>query len=117
MAAKKWGPGYVYMMHAVGTTFYKIGHATNVEKRWYGIDAACPLPVVIVHKTYVTVQTEGEYYWHQLYRYQRVKGEWFNLSEGQVELFKLVKGPEPHAFGYQIFFLHRELTDSLDFLR
>lgn len=112
--AKKWGPGYVYMMHAVGTTFYKIGHATNVERRWYGIDSACPLPVVIIHKTYVDMQTEAEAYWHRIFRSLRVKGEWFNLTEGHVQLFKAVKDPNPHMFGYEIFYLNKELVNSLE---
>lgn len=112
--AKKWGPGYVYMMRAVGTNFYKIGHATNVEKRWYGIDAACPLPVIIIHKIHVDIQTEGETYWHRLFRKRRVKGEWFDLTEGHVELFKAVQGPNVDAFGYEVFFVNRELAMSLE---
>lgn len=112
MARKKWGPGYVYLMHAVGTTFYKIGHATNVEKRWYGIDQACPLPIVIVHKILVDVQTEGEAYWHRLFKKRRTKGEWFNLDNEHVELFKSIKGPDASAFGYEVWVLNRELVEK-----
>lgn len=113
MSVKKWGPGYVYLMRAEGTDFYKIGHATNVERRWYGIDAACPLPVVIIHKTYVDCQTEGERYWHRLYRKCRVKGEWFKLTENHVALFKAVNGPDVDAFGYEVFYLNSALVKSL----
>lgn len=112
-AKKKWGAGYVYMMHAVGTTFYKIGHATNVEKRWYGIDAACPLPVTIIHKTYFDNRIEAEAYWHRIFRSLRVKGEWFNLRQGHIDLFKSVTGPNASMISDEIMTTSRELFLSL----
>ena len=81
------GPGYVYLMHAVGTDMYKIGLSANPEKRAYKLDYESPHQIVLVHKLLVDRMRPIEDYFHQLFRDNRVKNEWFRLDEFEVNMF------------------------------
>lgn len=92
MTKKKRGPGYIYLIHAEGTPFYKIGHATNVRRRLYQIDHHNIHRCSLIHSMPVESQLEAEAWWHGIFYEAQIKGEWFELSEKQVKLFCSCEG-------------------------
>lgn len=92
MDRPQYGPGYVYLMHAVGTDMYKVGLSINPEKRAEKLDCESPHRVVLVHKILVDQMKRIEDYFHSLFRDNHVKGEWFRLDEFEVKMFCALDG-------------------------
>ena len=79
---------YVYIFAAGGklTGTYKIGRSTDVKKRLTAFNCY-PFDVHIV-KTYCTRYAKPlEEYLHERFSSQRVKNEWFELSNDDIALF------------------------------
>lgn len=78
--------GYVYLIE-FGSE-YKIGHSSNVERRFRELKTQMPYEGTIIH-TIETGDPEGiESYWHQYFSGKRLKGEWFKLSKEDIRYFK-----------------------------
>ena len=78
--------GYVYLMQ-FGSE-YKIGSSNNVERRFRELKTQMPYEGKIIH-TITTGDPEGiEAYWHQFFKNNRLKGEWFKLSMTEIRYFK-----------------------------
>lgn len=78
--------GYVYLMQFGNE--YKIGNASNVERRFRELKTQMPYEGKIIH-TISTGDPEGiEAYWHQYFADKRLKGEWFALSPSDVKYFR-----------------------------
>lgn len=77
--------GYVYLAKFEGR--YKIGQTTNLRRRKRELATGLPDELKIVH----TIQTDDpggvEAYWHKRFDDKRIKGEWFALDEGDVQVF------------------------------
>ena len=69
--------GTIYLLQAVGTSRYKIGYATNVEKRIKVLQTASPFPLWCIKAVPGTLKDEALL--HSMYRSQRVCGEWFEF--------------------------------------
>lgn len=80
-------PGYVYLMHAVGTEWYKIGFSVNPEQRSEALAAKAPYDVEIVHMVQVSDMRSVESYWHERFASKRVNGEWFTLDDDDIAEF------------------------------
>lgn len=78
--------GHIYLIHAKGTSRYKIGLTTRtVEKRLAELNSsqsAYPLQLIASAK-FPNVQ-EMEKNLHQKYRHSRVHGEWFEFSSREA---------------------------------
>lgn len=78
--------GYVYLMK-FGSE-YKIGTSNNVERRFRELKTQMPYKGDIIH-TITTGDPEGiERYWHDFFKENRLKGEWFHLNSKQIKYFK-----------------------------
>jgi len=80
--------GYIYlvMIDEVlnGSSYYKIGHATRVEKRLMDVSKYTPWTISLLHiiKTDDMGMLESDL--HHKYREFRMNGEWFRLSPAAV---------------------------------
>lgn len=79
--------GNVYVIHAKGTEFYKIGSTKSVARRLAGLSTSCPYPVEL----FMAIQTEDreaiESKVHLRFAANRRHGEWFHFTD--VELLDL----------------------------
>ena len=77
--------GYVYLISGGG--FYKIGWAKVTPKRHKEITAKLPFDTEVLH----TIKSDNaralESLWHRHFKGQRVRGEWFDLTNEDVAAF------------------------------
>ncbi len=78
--------GFIYLMKS--GRFYKIGKSGCVEKRNYEIGIKLPEDLEIIHKIKTDDPNGIETYWHKRFADKRKKGEWFDLSSGDIKAFK-----------------------------
>lgn len=83
-------PGYVYLLKSENG-YQKIGRSIDVEKRRVEIERDIPLRIDIEHCFHTKYYIAAEAYLHKKYDSQRVKYEWFRLSENQIEDIKSIK--------------------------
>ncbi|MBX3379534.1 MAG: GIY-YIG nuclease family protein [Phycisphaeraceae bacterium] len=79
-------PGFVYMMKS--GPLYKIGKALSVEARHKKLSTLMPEDLVILHRIQTDDSYGVEYYWHKRFATKWVKGEWFNLNDDDVKVFR-----------------------------
>jgi hypothetical protein len=81
-------PGWVYLIHATGTSRFKIGFASSPDKRLVQLSEQSPFPLTMVC-SYPSADAKGsESFWHKLFEQKRVHGEWFELTDEQVLAFR-----------------------------
>jgi hypothetical protein len=81
-------PGWVYLIHAIGTSRFKIGFASSPDKRLVQLSEQSPFPLTMVC-SYPSADAKGsESLWHKLFEQKRVHGEWFELTDEQVLAFR-----------------------------
>lgn len=90
MKVKKFGPGFVYLMHAGGTKLYKIGQSADQNRRLLKLNYDYPMGISLIHVIPVTNMKESESYLHRVFRDKRVKGEWFELNEFEISTINLL---------------------------
>ncbi len=78
--------GFVYLYKGEG--FYKIGRSNNVERRDREIKLQLPFKVELIHTIETSDPPRTEKYWHNHFKSKRLNGEWFQLSNSDVLLFK-----------------------------
>jgi len=91
------GVAGVYCFKAVGSSFVKIGVATDIKKRWVSINAANPLGVLIVASLPGAYELEKKL--HKKFGDRRVKGtEWFRDRTGSIQRWfkKEAKAPKQY---------------------
>lgn len=69
--------GFVYFVYAGGRI--KIGYATDVAARMYGIATHCPLPATLLLT--ITGSLEDEEFLHEMFEDDQANLEWFTLSD------------------------------------
>ena len=74
-------PGYVYLIHAEGSDFFKIGKSINPDKRLLQIAPKMPFGTRFVKIWRTNFMSMAETMLHEKYKSQRANGEWFQLSE------------------------------------
>lgn len=77
---------YVYLIRDVSVTgAYKIGLTTKPSRRLIDFIVKLPFRVHIVHVQEVSDSRIAETYLHRTYKQKHVDGEWFMLSDDEVE--------------------------------
>lgn len=79
--------GTVYVV-SDGRGHFKIGKTTNLEKRIQGLSCGLPFDLIVVHRYQTLTMSKEEARWHAFFSEKRVRGEWFLLSEQDIELIK-----------------------------
>ncbi len=75
--------GYVYLLEGDGC--YKIGHARDPENRVETLKIQLPYPVHLVTFVYSEDRRGLEAELHEKFADKRLNGEWFDLSQNDVE--------------------------------
>lgn len=70
-------PGYVYLIHAVGTNFYKIGKSVTPNKRLTQISPKMPFECELIATRQSLFVSEAEKDYHSWLHDKRANGEWF----------------------------------------
>lgn len=64
----------------------KIGKASNPEKRLLGLQVGCPYPLKFLSKKHTKFASRLESDLHKHFGDRRLRGEWFDLSEKQIQI-------------------------------
>jgi hypothetical protein len=72
--------GFVYVMECAG--FYKIGWSKQPGGRHSSIQVGNPLPVTLIGVVEGTPADEDT--WHEVFKGKRARGEWFSLTDEDV---------------------------------
>jgi hypothetical protein len=64
---------------------YKIGVAQNPNKRLKGVQTGCPTKVEFVFSTHTYRALNVEALLHEIFRENRVIGEWFNFNDDKLK--------------------------------
>ena len=75
---------YLYLIHAKTTTWYKIGVTGNIDKRLAQLQTSTPLDLEVIAHCVCHNAYGAEAYLHEQYKDNKVKGEWFSLSEDEI---------------------------------
>jgi hypothetical protein len=84
--------GYVYLVRSEHGI--KIGKSVNVKHRTRLFSVKLPFPIKVDHYAKFSDYTQAERTLHVHFHSQRLDGEWFNLSEADVELIKTFGEPQ-----------------------
>lgn len=78
-------PGFIYLLKS--GVFYKIGKTTDLKKRFHQIKLQLPFSVELVRSCKVPDMNEMESHYHGAFSEQRRNGEWFELTDRQIQQF------------------------------
>lgn len=76
--------GYIYLAYC-DTGHYKIGWSVDPDKRIKHFDTQMPVEVSMVHSFPTDNVRAAETFLHYLFQDKRINGEWFDLSESEIE--------------------------------
>lgn len=79
--------GFVYLLKSP-TTNYKIGRTKNPNDRLKTFEVKLPFEVEFEHLIQCVDMYRAEGILHHRFRYRRVNGEWFTLSDAEVFFIK-----------------------------
>ncbi len=78
--------GYVYLMKS--GKYYKVGKTNSLDRRQYEIGLQLPEGIEPIHSIETDDPSGIEAYWHNRFKDKRLNGEWFDLSNADVIIFK-----------------------------
>jgi hypothetical protein len=76
--------GYVYLIHAIGSDFYKIGKSIKPDRRILQISPVMPFKIRFVRVWPTNFMDKAEKYLHNFFMDERVNGEWFSFKEEEL---------------------------------
>jgi hypothetical protein len=82
--------GFVYLMKS-DNGLHKIGMTSVIKNRLYGLNREIPVKVEVIHYFKSYCYREVERYLHKKYANERIRYEWFDLNEQQVEEIRSIK--------------------------
>jgi predicted GIY-YIG superfamily endonuclease len=86
--------GYVYLLRAENG-MCKIGMTSqDIQSRVNQIERDVPLKMTVLHHFHSVHCRKAEMYLHDTYAEQRIRYEWFSLSQDQIEEIMKIKGEE-----------------------
>lgn len=80
--------GYIYVIHCVGFPYYKIGQTTIPKGRLDGLQIGVPFELTLEYAIKVVDMNEVERKVQQQYKDKCIRGEWFMLTDGELEAVK-----------------------------
>ncbi|MFS0688961.1 GIY-YIG nuclease family protein [Sporosarcina sp. 179-K 8C2 HS] len=81
--------GYIYFIREAQTGLVKIGRSTDVERRVQSLQISTPFDLEVVFKFYSDDYYLLETNCHNFFKSKKVRGEWYRLSEKDIECIKL----------------------------
>lgn len=84
---KKNRPGYIYLIKGDNTDWYKIGQSKRPDIRINQLGTQGPFKSTLIHMHKVPDMDSIEQEWHKMFSGKREHGEWFTLSQEDVETF------------------------------
>ena len=78
--------GFVYLMKS--GKYYTIGHTNSPDRRQYEIGLQLPEKLIRIHSIETDDPSGIEAYWHNRFKASRINGEWFNLSNDDIRIFR-----------------------------
>lgn len=81
------GTKHVYLIKS--GEYHKIGIAKNVKSRMLSLDTSNPMPIELIDSQKCKQARKVERYLHDKYSEQRVKREWFKLTDEQITEVKI----------------------------
>ncbi|HEY9750697.1 MAG TPA: GIY-YIG nuclease family protein [Allocoleopsis sp.] len=81
-------PGYVYVIHAVGTDRYKIGKSVNPNARLTSLSKQAPYRLKLFLSFHVQDMSGAEKQLHRYFVDKQVNSEWFQLDDRDIEYLK-----------------------------
>lgn len=79
--------GKVYLLKATGHPWYKVGKSIKSTKRLRWLYTQLPFEVELIHAIDTDNIGAVEDHFKRLFRSKRIRGEWYNLSADEVEIF------------------------------
>lgn len=76
--------GFIYFIESE-TGLTKIGYTKNVSLREKALQSASPVPLTVRYSKYVKDAVEVEKTIHNMFEKDRVRNEWFSLSDNQID--------------------------------
>lgn len=74
--------GFVYVLRAKGTNFYKIGRTEqSIENRVRSLQTGCPYKIEILHRIETNYPLNMERAFHDYLDGCQTVGEWFDIDE------------------------------------
>lgn len=80
-------PGWVYLIHAVGTNRYKIGKTFDIDRRLAELSYQSPYPLKLISSFKSDNPSQDEHALHEKFLDNRVHGEWFEIVDLNVNDF------------------------------
>lgn len=78
--------GYIYFLSSAG--YVKIGKTLNLDDRMRSLEMSTPLEIELLHFVKSENIDKDERIFHNMFVTKRVKGEWFDLDERDIEEIK-----------------------------
>lgn len=78
-------PGFVYIIHAVGSNYYKIGKSINPDQRLLRIAPLMPFRTRFIKVWHSYFMSLAETMLHSLFDEERVNGEWFEFHQYHLQ--------------------------------
>lgn len=78
-------PGFVYVIHAVGSNYYKIGKSINPDRRLLQIAPLMPFRTRFIKVWHSYFMSLAETILHSLFNEERVNGEWFEFNQYNLQ--------------------------------
>ncbi|HAX79884.1 MAG TPA: hypothetical protein DCY88_29625 [Cyanobacteria bacterium UBA11372] len=79
--------GYIYLIHAEGSNYYKIGKTKSPDRRLLQIAPQMPFTCKFIRVWHSNFMSLAEKYLHQSFKKFRANGEWFEFSCKELEEF------------------------------
>ncbi|BAZ39447.1 hypothetical protein NIES4101_54000 [Calothrix sp. NIES-4101] len=108
--------GYIYLIHAQGTSRYKIGLTTrSVEERFAELNSSqSAYPLKLVASAKFPNVHDAEKNLHDKYRNNRAHGEWFEFSKQELrEVVRSIEGGVRQEFSVRWFLAALAIALSL----
>lgn len=86
--------GFIYLIKA-DTGHYKIGRTKELKRRMNLFNVNLPFQIELIHTFPSTDYVGAETDLHHRFAEKRVNGEWFQLSDDEVEWLKLIESYDP----------------------
>lgn len=78
--------GGVYLVKS--GVYFKIGKANDFDQRLRQVNLELPEKAIEIHRIYTDDPLRIEGYWHRRFKDKRKNGEWFDLTEEDIDVFK-----------------------------